>query len=77
MYYNDAVQVRIGNSLLKPLWFTRGVKQGCVLSPLLFFLYISRLGDVLYVMKEEVSFEGAVILVLFFADDTVLISRTK
>ena len=77
MYYNDSGQVRIGSGLSKPLWFTRGVKQGCVLSPLLFAHYISRLEDVLRAMKEGVNFEGVVISVLFFAEDLVIISRTK
>ena len=35
LYYNDCVQVRIRGGLTAPLWFTKGVKQGCVLSPLL------------------------------------------
>ena len=47
MYYNDAVQDKIGAGLSSPLWLTRGVKQGCVLSPLL-VLYISTLGNVLH-----------------------------
>ena len=40
MYFNDSVKVRIGEGLSRPLWFTKGVKQGCVLSPLLFALYV-------------------------------------
>ena len=39
MYFNDSVQVRIGEGLSILLWFTKGVKQGCVLSPLLFSLF--------------------------------------
>ena len=38
MYYNDNVRVTLCGGLSNPLWFTRGVKQGCVLSPLLFSL---------------------------------------
>ena len=77
MYYNDSVQVRIGSGLSSPLWFTRGVKQGCVLSPLLFALYLSGLGKVLHAMKEGINFEGVIISALMFADDLVLISRTR
>ena len=77
IYYNDAVQVRIGKGLSNTLWFTRRVKQGCVLSPLLFPLYISSRGDVLHVIKEGVSIEGVVISALFFSDNLVLISRIK
>ena len=77
MYYNDSVRVKIGERLSSPLWFTKGVKQGCVLSPLMFSLYISSLGDALNGMKEGVNFEGEIISARFSADDLILISRTK
>ena len=64
MYYNDSVHVRIGSGLSSPLWFTRGVKQGCVMSPLLFALYLSGLGKALHAMKEGINFEGVIISAL-------------
>ena len=77
MYFNDCVRVRIKGGLSAPLWFTKGVKQGCVLSPLLFALYISGLGKVLHALREGVHFDNCVISALFFADDLILISRTR
>ena len=76
MYYNYCVQVRVKGGLSTPLWFTKGVKQGCVLSPLLFSLYIAGLGAALHSLREGIDFDGVVISALFFADDLVLISRT-
>ena len=77
MYFNDCVRVRIKGGLSAPLWFTKGVKQGCVLSPLLFALYISGLGRILHSMREGVQFDNCVVSALFFADDLILISRTR
>ena len=77
MYYNYCVRVRLGNGLSSPIWFTKGVKQGCVLSPLLFALYVSGLGKVLHSSKEGVNFSGVVVSALLFAYDLVLISWTR
>jgi len=77
MYFNDNIRVRLCRGLSRPLWFTRGVKQGCVFYPMLFSLYVSGLGKILHATKEGVQFNGVTITALFFADDLVLISRTK
>ena len=55
MYFNDNVRARLCGGLSNPLWLTRGVKGGCVLSPLLFSLYVSGLAKVLHSMKEGVQ----------------------
>ena len=41
MYNNNCVRVCRAGGLSSPLWFSKVVKQGCVLSHLLFALYIS------------------------------------
>ena len=73
MYYNDCIQIRVKGGL-SALWFTKGVKQSCVLSPMLFSLYISGLGKVLHSLRKGIAFDGVVISALFFTDDLVLIS---
>ena len=66
-----------GGGLSPPLWFTKGEKQGCVLSHTLYALYISSLCQALHGLREGVDVDSVVISALFFADDKVLISRIK
>ena len=77
MYFNNCIQVKVKGGLSTPLWFKKGIKQGCVLSPMLFSLYISGLGAALHSLHEGIDFEIVIISPLFFADDLVLISRTR
>ena len=77
MYYNDNVRVNLGARMTAPLWFTRGVKQGCCLSPLLFSLYISGLGIRIQETQLGIKLGGVIMSGIFFADDLILISRTS
>ena len=47
----DNIQLTLPTRLSAPIWFTKGVKQGCSLSPTLFTLYVSGLGDALHNSK--------------------------
>ena len=51
-----------------------GVRQGCILSPLLFSIYIEELGDRLAKHSKGVKLGGMNITALAFADDVVLIA---
>ena len=44
MYTNNKIFVKLSDGLLKPFTTTISVKQGCVLSPILFNLYIDKRG---------------------------------
>ena len=76
MYYNDSVVIKLSRGVSAPLWFTRGVKQGCALSPLLFALYIAGLGIRLQETKLGIEIGGVHLTGLFFADDLILVSKT-
>ena len=77
MYFNDCVQVRIQEGLSAPLWFEKGVKQGCSLSPLLFSLYMAGLGQALHESRLGIRMGRQYVSALFFADDLVLVSRSR
>ena len=76
MYYKDNVVIKLSRGLSTPLWFTRGVKQGCALSALLFALYIAGLGIQLQETKLGIEIGGVHLTRLFFTDDLILVSKT-
>ena len=45
LYSEDQVCVKIGNKTSNRFYSNRGVKQGCILSPLLFNIYLSDLQE--------------------------------
>ena len=58
-------------------WFNSeiGLKQGCVLSPILFALYLKSTGDKLLKTGVGIQFGNIKIPTLFFADDMILMSN--
>ena len=56
---------------------TGGLKQGCVLSPLLFSLYINLLVEKLRVVGVGVECRARLITALLYADDSVLFGESE
>ena len=78
MYTNNKFAVKIGNKHTEFLPQSRGVRQGCSLSPALFNIYINGLAQAL----DQSAAPGLTLLdtevkCLLFADDLVLLSPTK
>jgi hypothetical protein len=54
-----------------------GLRQGCVLSPILFSIFINELGEKLKKLGKGIQFGKRRICILMFADDIVLIAENK
>ena len=79
LYRNDSCQVKLEDGLTKSFLTNQGVKQGCILSPLLFNIYLSDLtrqigGENCKPLKIHASNPISCII---WADDIVLLSETE
>ena len=76
MYEGDFISAEVNGVSTSPVYLRRGLRQGCSLSPMLFALYVSGLGQDLTVASQGVKLHNFTISAIFFADDIVLIART-
>ena len=79
MYMNDKCRVKVGNHLSEIINPNRGVRQGCVLSPLLFNIFLADLPAIMNSAEHEQPGigEGKNLSCLLWADDLILISKTE
>ena len=71
LYKNTSSQVWDGNCLSDPFCVWQGIKQSCLLSPLLFCLYINDLHECL---PGGVNVADTLVKVLLYADDLIILA---
>ena len=79
LYSNSTSSIKIGNNRTRPFRYARGVRQGCILSLLLFNLYVN---DLAFSFNNVLSDpfilpNGTKLNSLFYADDLIILSRSK
>jgi hypothetical protein len=74
MYNDVSFSIRLANGITQPFQTSIGVKQGCVLNPTFFPIYINDLVEHFYLECDPVSINGKSIYCLLCADDIVLMS---
>ena len=79
MYKKTKCAVKMKDSITNYFDYTRGVRQGCPISPILFNIYVN---DIFKIMNENNGSdiflkEGEPINALMYADDLILISETE
>ena len=77
LYVDVKCAVKIND--IKTNWFdvNNGVKQGCILSPVLFNLYINDIVDEMNVLNCGIPMLNSKIDMLMYADDIVLMSESE
>ena len=76
-YKDLSGEVKVGEGLSEPFGMTCSLRQGCVLSPLLFSLYISSLVEKLNAAGVRVECRGRLVSALLYVDDAVLFAEDE
>ena len=77
LYWHQTARVRVESSMSEEIDIRKGVRQGCILSPLLFNLYSENIfAEALQNTSAGIKINGKTINNLRYADDTVVIASS-
>ena len=76
VYSSDQAYLKIDGKITKPFPISQGVRQGCVLSPLLFNIFMAGLAKSISSIDSGLKLDRKKINSLFWADDIVLLTES-
>ena len=78
IYAKTKCAVKINNKTTEYFPFTKGVRQGCPLSPILFNIYVNEIFNrVNETNDSNIFLEGTKVNALMYADDVILLSESE
>lgn len=78
LYWNQSAHIKIGSMTTSDIQILKGVRQGCILSPLLFNLYSESIfQEALEDLEVGIRVNGKPINNIRYADDTVLLASDE
>ena len=77
LYKSVSCTVKINDNFTEWFQVNMGVKQGCVLPPTLFSMYINDLANEIKSLRCGVAFNDTIISILLYADDIALIAGNE
>ena len=77
IYFNDETRIKVGDHLSDVIYPNQGVRQGCILSPLLFNIYLSDLPSMLETGKTGPKINGKTFNSIIWADDLIMFSESE
>ena len=77
MYINDKACIKIGNKITEAFSINQGVRQGCIISPLLFNIFLADLPEKLDKARDEINLQSTIPSCILWADDIIMMSESE
>ena len=76
IYDNQEAQIRINNSLSRKVKIKQGVRQGCILSPILVNMYSEEVINSALESEKGIVINGKRFIDICYPDDTVILASS-
>ena len=77
LYYKQMAKIKCNSGMTDNIIISKGVRQGCILSPILFNLYSEMLMKEALDVDDDIKINGEMITTIRYADDTAVIAPSQ